>query len=163
FNNDVTIYPGASRPFSDTGLGRGPHLLDHRGGSGDAQGVGPPEKRWSPAQCRDRWRWQNPFADQGESTTLPDDTPQSLFPRHAPVANGTMRVVSGVFNQQFEHTRDPDSDHHIRCYPDESQATLVELPAGGVLFFCYGTPHATGANTTDHERAGVALHFINAD
>jgi ectoine hydroxylase-related dioxygenase (phytanoyl-CoA dioxygenase family) len=40
---------------------------------------------------------------------------------------------------------------------------MVELPAGGVLFFAYGTPHATGANTTDRERAGVALHFINAE
>jgi ectoine hydroxylase-related dioxygenase (phytanoyl-CoA dioxygenase family) len=31
------------------------------------------------------------------------------------------------------------------------------------MFFAYGTPHATGANTTDRERAGVALHFINAE
>ncbi|HEX8237882.1 MAG TPA: phytanoyl-CoA dioxygenase family protein [Abditibacteriaceae bacterium] len=76
--------------------------------------------------------------------------------------NGTMRVVPGAFRQQLEHTRDPQSDHHIRCYPDESQAVTIELPAGGVLFFAYGTPHATGANNTDHERAGVALHFINA-
>jgi len=77
-------------------------------------------------------------------------------------ANGTMRVIPGVFREQFEHSRDPDSDHHIRCYPDESKAVMVDLPAGGALFFCYGTPHATGANNTDHERAGVALHFINA-
>ncbi|MDX1932575.1 MAG: phytanoyl-CoA dioxygenase family protein [Capsulimonadales bacterium] len=81
----------------------------------------------------------------------------------ATVANGTMRVISGVFDREFDHERDPDSDHHIRCYPDESTAVTVELPAGGALFFCYGTPHATGANTTDAERAGVALHFINAD
>jgi ectoine hydroxylase-related dioxygenase (phytanoyl-CoA dioxygenase family) len=63
----------------------------------------------------------------------------------------------------LEHTRDPDSNHHIRCYPDESKAEVIELPAGGALFFAYGTPHATGANTTDRERAGVALHFINAE
>lgn len=78
-------------------------------------------------------------------------------------ANGTMRVIPNSFREQLEHERDPDSNHHIRCYPDESKAELIELPAGGVLFFCYGTPHSTGANTTDHERAGIALHFLNAD
>ena len=81
----------------------------------------------------------------------------------ATAANGTMRVVPRAFNEQLEHMRDPDSDHHIRCYPDESQAVTIEVPAGGALFFAYGTPHATGANTTDKERAGVALHFINGE
>ncbi len=77
-------------------------------------------------------------------------------------ANGTMRVIPNSFRELLEHQRDPDSNHHIRCFPEESKAKLIELPAGGVLFFCYGTPHATGANTTDKERAGVALHFLNA-
>ena len=77
--------------------------------------------------------------------------------------NGTMRLIPDAFKETLEHSRDPDSDHHIRCYPDESKAVTIELPAGGALFFAYGTPHATGANTTDCERAGVALHFINAD
>jgi ectoine hydroxylase-related dioxygenase (phytanoyl-CoA dioxygenase family) len=63
---------------------------------------------------------------------------------------------------KYEHSRDPYSDHHIRCYPDESQAVPVELPAGGVVFFAYGTPHCTRGNHTDNARAGVALHFINA-
>lgn len=80
----------------------------------------------------------------------------------ANVANGTMRVIPGSFRAQYEHRRDPDSDHHIRCYPPEEQAVLIELPAGGVLFFAYGVAHATGANTTEKERAGVALHFLNA-
>lgn len=80
----------------------------------------------------------------------------------ATVANGTMRVVPGSFRETYEHTRDPDSNHHIRCYPPEERAETIELPAGGVLFFAYGTAHATGANTTERERAGVALHFINA-
>ncbi|HVF85301.1 MAG TPA: phytanoyl-CoA dioxygenase family protein [Abditibacteriaceae bacterium] len=81
----------------------------------------------------------------------------------ATVANGTMRVVPDAFRETLEHTRDPDSNHHIRCYPDESRAEIIELPAGGALFFAYGTPHATGANATDRERAGVALHFLNGD
>lgn len=76
-------------------------------------------------------------------------------------ANGTMRIIPSVFREKLEHSRDPDSDHHIRCYPNEEDAVLVELPAGGALFFAYGTPHATGANLTENERAGVALHFLN--
>ncbi|HEY0076271.1 MAG TPA: phytanoyl-CoA dioxygenase family protein [Abditibacteriaceae bacterium] len=81
----------------------------------------------------------------------------------ANIANGTMRIIPGSFKENYEHSRDPDSDHHIRCFPDESRARFIELPAGGALFFAYGTAHSTGANTTENERAGVALHFINAD
>ncbi len=29
--------------------------------------------------------------------------------------------------------------------------------------FCYGIAHATGRNETDHDRAGLALHFLRAD
>ena len=78
----------------------------------------------------------------------------------ATAANGAMRVIPGSFRVQYEHSRDPDSDHHVRCYPPEEEAVLVELPAGGALFFAYGVAHATGANTTDQERAGMALHFL---
>lgn len=79
----------------------------------------------------------------------------------ATAANGTLRVIPNSYKSELEHSRDPDSDHHIRCFPDESQAVQVELPAGGAIFFAYGTAHSTGPNTTDAERAGVALHFIN--
>lgn len=78
-------------------------------------------------------------------------------------ANGTMRIIPSSFKETYEHSRDPDSNHHIRCYPPEERARLIELPAGGVLFFAYGVAHATGANNTDRERAGVALHFLRAD
>jgi ectoine hydroxylase-related dioxygenase (phytanoyl-CoA dioxygenase family) len=81
----------------------------------------------------------------------------------ATVANGTLRVIPGGFRTPYEHTRDLDSDHHIRCFPDESLAVDCELEAGGVAFFCYGTPHATGANTTSVDRAGVGLHFLRTD
>jgi ectoine hydroxylase-related dioxygenase (phytanoyl-CoA dioxygenase family) len=54
------------------------------------------------------------------------------------------------------------SDHHIRCYPPEDQAVPIELPAGGALFFNYGVPHCTKANTTTADRAGVAFHFLTA-
>jgi ectoine hydroxylase-related dioxygenase (phytanoyl-CoA dioxygenase family) len=77
--------------------------------------------------------------------------------------NGAMRMIPRAFNTPLEHTRDPDSDHHVRCYPDESKAELMEMKAGGVVFFNYGTPHATGPNHTEHERAGVALHFLTVE
>ena len=80
----------------------------------------------------------------------------------ATVANGTMHVIPGVYREQLKHTRDGGSDHHIRCYPNEDRAVAVELRAGGALFFNYGVPHCTKANTTDKPRAGLALHFLRA-
>jgi ectoine hydroxylase-related dioxygenase (phytanoyl-CoA dioxygenase family) len=81
----------------------------------------------------------------------------------ATIANGTIHVIPDSFREPYEHSRDPNSDHHIRCYPDESRAVPIELPAGGVVFFAYGTAHCTKGNMTDRERAGVALHFLNGD
>jgi ectoine hydroxylase-related dioxygenase (phytanoyl-CoA dioxygenase family) len=80
----------------------------------------------------------------------------------ATVANGTMHVIPGSHLDAFAHERDPGSDHHIRMEADESKAVPVELPAGGALFFNFGVAHCTKANTTDRERAGLALHFLNA-
>ena len=79
----------------------------------------------------------------------------------ATVANGTIHVIPGSYRVAYEHSRDPYSDHHIRCYPPEDEAIAIELPAGGVAFFAYGVAHCTRGNNTDTERAGVALHFIN--
>jgi phytanoyl-CoA hydroxylase len=79
----------------------------------------------------------------------------------ATIANGTIEVIPGLTTVKLEHSRDPLSDHHIRCYPDESKAVPVELPAGGVVFFAYGTPHCTRSNNTDADRAGLAYHFFN--
>ena len=81
----------------------------------------------------------------------------------ATVENGTIHVIPESFREALEHTRDPYSDHHIRCYPPEEKAVPIELPAGGVAFFCYGTPHCTLANRTDGERAGIAFHFLRND
>ncbi len=81
----------------------------------------------------------------------------------ATLENGTMSVIPGSFREWYEHSRDPFSNHHIRCYPPEDQAVPIELSAGSVLFFCYGTAHRTGANGTRRERAGVAFHFLHAD
>jgi ectoine hydroxylase-related dioxygenase (phytanoyl-CoA dioxygenase family) len=81
----------------------------------------------------------------------------------ATVANGTIHVIPDCFRELLPHDRDPNSNHHIRCWPDESRAVPIELPAGGVAFFAYGTPHCTLGNRTDRDRAGVAFHFVNGD
>lgn len=76
-------------------------------------------------------------------------------------ANGTIRVIPSSFDGLLDHERDLNSDHHIACKVDEDEAVLLELPAGGVAFFHYRTPHATGDNETDACRAGLAYHFVN--
>lgn len=81
----------------------------------------------------------------------------------ATIANGTMNIIPGIFNEKLEHSRDPNSDHHIRCYPDESKAVPCEIKAGGVIFFAYGTPHCTRGNTTEKDRAGLAYHFLHEE
>jgi ectoine hydroxylase-related dioxygenase (phytanoyl-CoA dioxygenase family) len=81
----------------------------------------------------------------------------------ATLANGTLEVIPDQFLEKLEHQRDPNSDHHIRCWPEESKAVPVELKAGGAIFFCYGTPHCTRGNGTDHDRAGAAFHFLRTD
>ena len=81
----------------------------------------------------------------------------------ANVANGTLKVIPGAFRKIFAHTKDVDSDHHIRAQIEEAGAVSCELEAGGVAFFCFGTPHATGDNTSAKPRAGVGIHFVNED
>ena len=53
------------------------------------------------------------------------------------VANGTLKVVPGAFNEDLPHSRDPASDHHIHTQLDESRAVHCELEAGGVVFFLF--------------------------
>lgn len=78
-------------------------------------------------------------------------------------ANGTLQLIPGRYREVFDHRRDGGSDHHVTCADtvDPSQAVAVSVAAGGVAVFNYGVPHATGPNTTDHERAGLALHFLD--
>lgn len=77
----------------------------------------------------------------------------------ASIGNGTLRVVPDAFRDSWEHQRDPDSDHHIRTAINDREVVAAELEAGGVAFFCYGTPHATAENTTGRPRAAVAYHY----
>ena len=81
----------------------------------------------------------------------------------ATVANGTMQVIPRGDEELLAHERDGASNHHIKCVVDESKAVPIELPAGGALFFNYAVPHCTKGNMTDHERAGLALHFLREE
>ncbi len=82
----------------------------------------------------------------------------------ANVANGCMNVVPRSYERLERHERDLGSDHHIYApVVPEDRAVAIELKAGGVLFFNWGTLHCTRANTTSAARAGLALHFMNGD
>ena len=81
----------------------------------------------------------------------------------ANIGNGTLHVIPRSDITPYDHDRDPRSDHHIHCPVPEDQAVPIELPAGGVAFFNYGTAHSTKANLSNHERAGLALHFLRTD
>ena len=76
-------------------------------------------------------------------------------------ANGCIRILDRSHLRDWRHVRDNGSDHHITCAADvrEADAQHIELAAGGVLFFNYGVAHATGANQTERDRAGLAYHF----
>ena len=76
-----------------------------------------------------------------------------------------MRVVPQSHRQLLAHERDAVSNHFISCEADPwmaERASKTEvaavMPAGGVMFFSYGTAHSTGDNLTPHERAGLAFH-----
>ena len=81
----------------------------------------------------------------------------------ANLSNGALQVIHDSFGEEYEHGRDPNSDHHIHCFPPGERAVALEMEAGGVAFFCYGTAHSTGPNTTDRERAGIAFHFLRSE
>ena len=81
----------------------------------------------------------------------------------ANIENGTLHVIPDAFEETVEHERDPMSDHHIRFTPPEGAGVACELEAGGVVFFCYGTPHCTKTNNSGSERAGAAFHFLHLD
>ena len=81
----------------------------------------------------------------------------------ANLENGSMRLIPGLHMKLLDHERDPNSNHHIRCFPQEENAKVIELKAGGAIFFCYGVPHCTAANFSNKDRAGVAYHYIHED
>ena len=79
----------------------------------------------------------------------------------ATVANGTFRVLPGHLDRTAEHVPDPESDHHVRMFPDGDDTGIpLEVAAGGVIAFCFNMPHSTTRNNTDQGCAGLAYHFM---
>ena len=76
------------------------------------------------------------------------------------VANGTLELLPWRPGQPELTHRPNDSDKAggITCVDeiDETKGKPCELAAGGVVFFCYGVPHCTRANTTDKPRCASA-------
>ena len=110
------------------------------------------------------WHTDNAYF---KSPVVTEGTGMWIAINDATKANGTMRIVPRSHLRALEdhHVKDPSSDHHITCAHliDERDAIHIELPAGGVLFFNYGTAHATGGNQTDRDRAALAYHFMRAE
>jgi phytanoyl-CoA hydroxylase len=106
------------------------------------------------------WHQDNAYFKVGDPTK---GTAMWVALHDATLENGTIHVVPGSHWTPFDHNRDAESDHHIRCSVPEDDAVAIELPAGGVAFFNFGVAHSTRANQTDSERAGLALHFLRSD
>jgi len=106
------------------------------------------------------WHTDNAYFQSRESTA---GTGMWIAIHDANRANGTMAVIPRSHALDLTHERDPGSDHHITCAKavDPADEVVVELPAGGVLFFNWGIAHRTGGNATDHDRAALAYHFVD--
>ena len=74
-------------------------------------------------------------------------------------ANGAMHLLPGSHLHPLTHERTEvllDSGSQV----DQSQAVVIELPAGGVMFHHCQTAHHTPPNTTDRQRRAFAIHFM---
>ena len=82
-------------------------------------------------------------------------------------ANGTLHVAPWAPGQPARgHQHDTKQHGHELEISGETRglldsATVCNLPAGGVAFFCYGVPHCTLPNTTADPRCAVAYHFVD--
>ena len=78
------------------------------------------------------------------------------------VHNGAMHVIPGSHLQAREHKKDNSSpllDHGDQV--DDTEAVIIDLPAGGIMFHHCQMLHHTPRNTTDRQRRAFAVHFMN--
>ena len=75
-----------------------------------------------------------------------------------------MHLIPGshLHNLGTDHARSESSGAllDIGDQIDESQAEIVDLPAGGVMFHHCQTLHYTPPNATDRQRRAFAIHFM---
>jgi phytanoyl-CoA hydroxylase len=79
----------------------------------------------------------------------------------ATVDSGCMWVLPGKHTQLWPHEK-LESPGYRMIKADESQAVALELNAGQLMFHHGATPHRTLANTTDHPRRALAIHYMDA-
>lgn len=76
--------------------------------------------------------------------------------------NGAMHIIPGSHLQAHDHNRSDQTnallDHGDQV--DASQAVVIDLPAGGVMFHHCQTLHYTPPNKTDRQRRAFAIHFM---
>merc|ERR1711990_395229 len=79
------------------------------------------------------------------------------------VESGTLHVEPRSHTRgDFEHRHFDEEVGRFSC--DSHVNTSSVLPcctkAGGVVFFCFGTAHCTKDNRSNHDRGGVAYHYL---
>lgn len=76
--------------------------------------------------------------------------------------NGAMHVIPGSHLSAISHQHSEstnallDSSDHV----DINRATVIDLPAGGVMFHHCQTLHHTPPNKTNRQRRALAIHFM---
>lgn len=78
------------------------------------------------------------------------------------VSNGAMHVLPGSHLQAHDHEKSKQTDALLDHGDtvDASQAKIIDLPAGGVMFHHCQTLHYTPPNKTDRQRRAFAIHFM---
>lgn len=76
--------------------------------------------------------------------------------------NGAMQFIPGSHLHPMSHDRAQGSDVllDMGSQTDDTQAVVVELPAGGVTLHHCQTLHRTAPNTTDRQRRAFAAHYM---
>lgn len=75
--------------------------------------------------------------------------------------NGAMQVIPGSHLRPVHHDNSQSTDALLETKGiDPAQATVVDLPAGGIMFHHCQTLHYTAPNTTPRQRRAFAIHFM---
>lgn len=76
--------------------------------------------------------------------------------------NGAMHVIPGSHLSAIDHEMSQQTNALLDSGDrvDASQAVVIDLPAGGVMFHHCQTLHFTPPNRTDRQRRAFAIHFM---
>ncbi len=74
--------------------------------------------------------------------------------------NGAMQVIPGSHLKPVWHDPAQTTNALVETKVDESEAVVVDLPAGGIMFHHCQTLHYTQPNETDRQRRAYAIHYM---